>query len=447
MKRRTRLRQWGRRLVRLALVLAVLYGLAGFLTARIGPQPPVVLSVAEAGSPVPAEGLDVRVVDPGDPAVAPWLADGRVEVRGALSVHSGRSHDAEGTFDEVGAAAERAGLDFVVLGDHPSAWLHEPGALDPLRRGGVLLVPGQEMVIPGSGRVLVAGLEVDTIVERWEGEVSELTARVAAVDGYVSVVHARSPRGRERWQAGLDAPGMDAWETLDVSEIARLRLADRWVGYHLTSFLAGLATGRATGPVLALNREGTSAPGLLAYDSARAREGMTLTAGLNHHPKARIAGKLVPPYTPFFRTYVNHVRLDAPLDADPGQARARLFRGLRDGDVFVSMGDADEARGFRFGAIRDDPEGRSLLGLRLPPEAPGRYFVRLLRNGRDVAWIPVEGDATLTVRTPGPGFYRVEIARAGISLGGLRYGLRPWILSNAVDVGPPPPGSGRPVGP
>lgn len=437
MKRRSTLRRWARRVARLGLIAAVVYGVAGFLTARIGPEPPIVMTPEAGPPPVGGTGLDVRRADPDREPLASWLDDGAVELRGALSVHSGRSHDAEGTFDEIGAAAAQAGLDFVVLGDHPSTWLEEPGALDPLRVGEVLLVPGQEMVIPGSGRVLVVGLEADTIVERWEGEVADLTRRVSAADGYVSVVHARSPRGRERWQAGLDAPGVHAWETLDVSEIARIRLADRWAGYHLTSFLAGLVTGRAQGPVLALNREGTSAPGLLAYDSARARERLTLTAGLNHHPKARIAGRLVPPYTPFFRSFVNHVRVEAPLGDDPARARARLLRGLREGEVFVSMGEADEAGGFRFGVLGDSSSGGRLI-VRLPPAAPGRFFVRLLRNGRDVAWIPVDGGAALTIRPPGPGTYRVEVARAGIPLGSVRYGLRPWILSNAVDVGPRP---------
>lgn len=435
-----RRRRWLRRLIRTAVLLVLLYAAAGYLTSRVGPNPTTVLQPAAASATEEGPGLIVRIADPSVEPLASWLADGSVEVRGALSVHSGRSHDAEGTFDEIGAAAERAEIDFVVLGDHPGSWLHEAGALDPLHSRGVLIVPGQEMVIPRRGRVLAVGLEADTVVERWEGEVRDLTDRVEAAGGYISVVHARSPRGGERWQAGLDAPGIDAWETLDISEVARLRLADRWAGYHMTSFLAGLITGTATGPVLRLNREGTSAPGLLAYDSARARESLTLTAGLNHHPKARIAGALIPPYTPFFRTLVNHVVLDRELSADPRQGRSELLAGLRGGRVFVSMGDAHRAAGFRFGRL--DAE---TLAVRLPPAAEGRYFVRLLRNGRDMGWVPVEGASALTVRVPGPGVYRVEVARAGIAIGPWRYGLTPWILSNAIDVGAPVPVS-SPIG-
>lgn len=437
MTRGRRLRRWGKRLVQGALALAVVYGAAGYLTSRLEPAPKLVVEPLAEGAPgeartaddVGGESLVVWNADPAREPLASWLAGG-TEVRGVLSVHSGRSHDSEGTFDEIALAAARTGLDFVMLGDHPGDWLQEEGALDPVRNRGVLLIPGQEMVIMETGRVLAVGLEADTLVERWEGTVDELVARIAAVDGYAGVVHARSPRPRERWHAGVEAPGIHGWETLDVSEVARLRLADRWVGYHLTSFLAGLATGRAQGPVLRLNREGTSAPGLLAYDSARALGPLTLTAGLNHHPKARIAGRLVPPYTPFFRTLVNHVVLDAPLSDDPRMGRQEVLQGLRAGGVFVSLGEAEAASGFRFGPLGDET-----LAVRLPPGATGRFFIRVLRDGEEIGWVPVRDDAALTIRPPGPGVYRVELTRAGVPVGPWRHGLRPWILSNAVDLG------------
>ena len=429
-----RLRAGLRLTFRLGLLVALLYGVAGFLTLRLVEAPRVRLDGSGGAA-------TVRAVDPAGVEVSAWIADLGSEVRGALSVHSGRSGDSEGTFDEVGVAAARAELDFVVLGDHPGEWLDEPDAFDPVRSQGVLLVPGQELVIADAGRVLAVGLAEDTLVRRWEGSVAELGARIEAVGGFASVVHARSPRGRERWQAGLDAPGIHAWESLDVSEMARLRLADRWVGYHIVSFLSGLVVGAAQGPVLRLNREGTSAPGLLAYDSARSRQPLVLTAGLNHHPKARIAGRLVPPYTPFFRTFTNHVRLSGALPPDPWEARARLLDGLRRGHVFVSLGDAAEAVGFAFDATAGpggeaaSPESSGELRLRLPPQASGGLLVRLLKDGAEVGWWAGQPGQVFAVETSGAGVYRVEVSRAGIPLGRWRYGLRPWILSNAVAIG------------
>ena len=361
-------------------------------------------------------------------------------------MHSGRSHDAVGTFSEIADAAAKAGLDFVVLGDHPSDWLEEAGALDPVVIGSTVLIPGQEMVLEGKGRALVVGLDADTLVQRWEGEVADLSARVSNVGGFISVVHARSPRGRERWQVGVDAPGVDAWESIDMSEVARLRLADRWAAYHITSFLAGLVTGTSHRPVLRLNREGASAPGLLAYDSARSRETLTLTAALNHHPKARILGQLVPSYSAFFRTYTNHVLVPEAPGAEPFLARTRILDGLKTARVYVSLGDADDAAGFDFGPLpskTDAPtaqDGRPLdarpLAVRLPPEAPGRMLVRVLGNGVERGWFSAEPGEIVAFRPPGAGVYRVEVYRAGLPLGSRRYGMSLWLLSNAIDVGP-----------
>ncbi len=434
-----RVARWARRLVRVGAVLAVCYALAGYLTARIGPAPASIL--APAAGPMPGQPLqgtlDATLADATRGPVASWLAGRGVEVRGAISVHSGRSGDAEGTLDEIGAAADDAGLDFVVLGDHPGIWLDQPGALDPLFNRDVLIVPGQEMVLEGIGRTLTVGLEADTLVRRWEGDAASLAARVDAVGGFVSVVHARSPRGRERWQAGLEAPGIDAWESLDVSEIARLRLVDRWAPYHITSFLVGLATGTAERPVLRLYRDGARAPGLLAYDSARMVQPLTLTAGLNHHPKARIAGRLVPAYGPFFRTLTNHVLLSAPLADDPAIARAQLLSGLRRGGVFVSLGHAAEAEGFRFGVLPTDDGSQVAMGaliVQLPPHAADDLLLRVLHDGQEVGWVDARGGQVQLLRVSAPGVYRVEVYRAGVPLGSRRFDLRLWILSNAVEL-------------
>lgn len=427
-----------RSLLRVAAVGVVVYAILGFFTARITPEPATYLDVRpERPGGVPAP-LAAWRVDPASAEVSAWLDSRGVELRGAVSVHSGRSHDAEGTFAEIAAAAAHAGLDFVVLGDHPSDWLDEPGALDPVVIGSTVLIPGQEMVIEGKGRALVVGLDADTLVHRWEGDVADLSARVEGVGGFLSVVHARSPRGRERWQVGIDAPGVHAWEVIDLSEVARLRLADRWAAYHITSFLAGLVTGTSHRPVLRLNREGAGAPGLLAYDSARSRETLTLTAALNHHPKARIAGRLVPSYRAFFRTYTNHVLVAEPPGTEPFTARDRVLDGLKQSRVYVSLGNAEQATGFDFQRLTAQPGGPAPLAVRLPPDGPDGLLVRVLRDGVDQGWFRADAGDVIAVQPPGDGAYRVEVYRSGIRLGSRRYGMSLWLLSNPVDVGPAP---------
>jgi len=431
-----------RRLRRALRALALLFGVylaAGFLTARLSPQP----RLGVEGSDFTRLGVTESTSDP---------SVGHV-VRGALSVHSGRSHDAEGTLAEVGGAARKTGLDFVFLGDHPEVWTEAADAFEPRRVEGVLIVPGVEMVVADRGRVLAVGL--DTVPRRWESSLEELLARVDSTEGFVSVVHPRSPRNRERWQ-DQDARGVHAWEAFDVSEMARARLNEVWAPYHLVSLFAGLPIGRTDEALVGLWRERSATPAILAYDTIHGSARVTLTGGLNHHPKARVPGGLFPPYTPFLRTVVNHLRLAEPLSDDPHAARAQLTHALRSGAVHVSLGHPDRVAGFRFWAealdgtaaaageeVQVEAPSRVALRVRIPDAAPGRVYVRLIRDGRTALW--AEGRAGETLMFGGAdGVHRIEIHHAGMRVPLLgRLNLRPWILSNPIAIRRASPDSTR----
>jgi hypothetical protein len=419
-----------------ALCGALFYAVLGFLALNVTPGP---------------DSLDTASVlsVPGDPGAlfaattseTSRGSDGTV-LRGVLSVHTGRSHDAQGTLTEVAAAARNTNLDFVVLGDHPGLW-SERGeeVMVPHRREGVLIVPGLELVISGVGRTLAVGL--DTLPRRWEGTVEDLVQRADSLQAFLSVVHPRSPRSRERWN-GLDAPGVHAWESFDVSEMARIRLKEPWAAYHLASFVGGLLVGKGEGSLAALWRERTRTPALLSYDSVRAVQPVTLTGGLNHHPKARLGGLLFPRYEPFFRTVVNHVLLPGPISEDPDAARGQLLDALRAGRLFVTLGDPDGADEFRVwgvGTTRGVTEmgGRAPwiegagLHIRLPGGVRGELLVRILRDGEEADWLRANAGETLFWTAATAGVYRVEVFRGGLRMGRARVGFRPWILSNPVE--------------
>jgi hypothetical protein len=430
-----RLRRPVRAVLRGLLLLVALYMVVGFTATRTT-RDAVEFSTV---------GVEWGGADPG-----PAGSEGERGLRGAISVHTGRSHDAEGTLDEVGRAAAAAGLDFVILGDHVGEWAEGgPALLEPQWNQGVLLVPGLELVVKDAGRVLAVGL--DTLPREWLGTVDELVAEVREAGGFLSVVHPRSPRARERW-AGLSQPGIDAWESFDISEMARLRQDEPLVGYRIAGLLATMTTGRGHKSLARFWKEGTATPALLAYDSARARGPVVLTGGLNHHPKARILGRLVPAYTPFFRTVVNHVRVDGPRESDPVRARARLLHALRSGHLFVTLEDAEEVQDFDLwarngagvtasmgGQMPWDPS--TVLRVSLPP-AVARAPVRILRDGVEVTWLEGRGGEVVGWSVPGPGRYRVEVFRPGWRVGRLRFGFRPWIVSNPVELRDPAAGEG-----
>jgi hypothetical protein len=242
----------------------------------------------------------------------------------------------------------------------------------------------------------------------------------------------------------VDHLEVDAWEALDVSEMARARLADPWVGYHVVALFGSLVLRRGHESLLRLGREGFRAPGVLAYDSMRAGGPLTITGGVNHHPKGRLPGGSFPPYLPFFRTVTNHVLLEGSPALDPVEAWAEIAGALRGGRSYLSLGDAPRARGFRFGAWSGDGRwvemgeafGRSAgahLFVGLPPDARGDLLVRILRDGHEDMWLAGAAGDRLTWPVAGAGVYRVEVYRAGIPLGRWRWNLRPWLLSNPVE--------------
>ncbi len=365
---------------------------------------------------------------------------------GVFSVHTDRSHDARGTREQVAAAAARAGLDFVVVGDHPPD-PRKPGweFWDPVVLDGVLVEGGQELRTPEAGKILAMG--VDTTFRRWESSYDSLVAVLQAHDATSFVVHGRGPRRSERWVQPT-VFGMQGWEVLDLSEAARHRFRSPWAPYHLFTLLAGLPLGLGDRALLHLMREGFDTPTLMAYDSLRMEGPLVATAGLNVHPKLAPGPFLFPPYGPFFRTLVCHLVSPEPLPADPVAASSVLSEEVREGELFISLGRHRRAGGFRLGAVdgaevvvgmgRDGPAAAGVALRGGFQDGGGRRLVyRVLRNGTEMAWLR---GPELEWEPPGPGVYRVEVYTYGARLGSTFFRLRPWIFANPiglVEVGEP----------
>ncbi len=366
-----------------------------------------------------------------------------VVVSGALAVHTRRSHDAIGTEREVAEAARAAGLDFVILTDHRSS--SAPDSLWQLQARyevGVLLVRGQEISLgPDVGRVLIFGL--DTVVTRWDGGLGSLGRRLEESGATAIVAHSRSPRERDSWRPEA-APGIVGWEVFDLADVGRARLGDPWVLYHLLALAASAPLGRSHESLVRLHREGFQQPAVAAFDSFYARQDLTAVAGLDAHPKTRVAGRLVPSYEPLFKSLVNHVTLDEPLPLLPEEATAVLAAALRRGRVHVSFGDASRARSFslrleapesaggeRIGRL--DWEPGLLLRAGLDDESPSRTTFRVIRDGSEAAWFR---GAELAWPLPASGSYRVEVYKYTLRIGPLYWNLRPWVFSNPLRVAP-----------
>lgn len=408
---------------------------------------------------------------------------------GVFSVHTDRSHDATGSREEVARAAVAAGLDFVVIGDHPPDD-RKPGWAfwDPVVLEGVFIEGGQELRSPEAGKILAVA--VDTTYRQWTGDYASFVDMLSREEATAFVVHGRGPRGSERWVAPT-VEGVQGWEVLDISEFASHRLRGLWGLYHALTLAAGTPLGLGDEALLHLMREGFNTPTVAAYDSFRIEAPLTATAGLNVHPKVRIGSLLVPSYELFFRTLVTHVAVEARRPSgpppDPAETRERLMVGARSGAAFVSLGGREEARGFRMGVMtgdrlqagmgstavlaegsllragfvragsgrggalrgEPDPDGSGpsasgpvrSVGTGFAQEGPAeagaiggparKLLYRILRDGREVVWM---SGGEMEWRPTTPGIYRVEVYRYAARIGNIFFRLRPWIFSNPVEL-------------
>ncbi len=361
---------------------------------------------------------------------------------GVIAVHTGRSHDAIGSESEVALAARAAGLDFVVLTDHRSESAPDSLWQLPARyEQNVLLVRGQEVSLgPEIGRVLVFGL--DTALTRWDGGLEALGRRLEGAGATAIVAHSRSPRVRDSWRP-KSVPGIVGWEAFDLADVGRARLADPWVLYHLSALAVSAPLGRGHESLLRLHRKGFDQPAVAAFDSLYARHDLTALAGLDAHPKVRVAGRLVPGYEPFFRSLVNHVTLAGPLPTRAEEATAALAAALRRGRVHISFGDASQARSFDLWVEPESGPAQPrrqwswepglLLRAGFADVSPSRTLYRVVGDGVPVAWLR---GPSLAWPVPAAGAYRVEVYRYTFRVGPLYWNLRPWVFSNPLRVAP-----------
>jgi hypothetical protein len=93
------------------------------------------------------------VLVPPAPIAAPALASAGFTARGAYHIHSDRS-DGSGSVDEIAQAAQRAGLQFIIVTDHGDG-TRVPDA--PQYRHGVLVIDAVELNTAG-GHMVALGL-------------------------------------------------------------------------------------------------------------------------------------------------------------------------------------------------------------------------------------------------------------------------------------------------
>jgi hypothetical protein len=317
------------------------------------------------------------------------------DYRGIIHCHSKYSHDSQGTYEEILAAAKAAKVDFICMTDHPPSG--DKGL--PLREGwrglhdGVLFIQGAEY----SDQILGLGLK-----EPISGKDRRETIKAIHEQGGVAI--ACHPEEIADWDAYTEADGMEIY---NVHATLKRKSKDKM-------FFVQVAKALKEDPehCFQLLQELDRAI-LKKWDEINRKRPFAGIAGNDAHQNVKPFGLQVDPYPRAFKFVTTHVMAEE-------LSESAILDGLRASRTFVVFeigGVLPSGTGY----LTLDDAGRGTVDL---PDA----FTVLFRDGEWISdgrlrmanqkepWIPKQ-----------PGVYRFE-ARLDIADG------LPWVVTNPIRV-------------
>jgi hypothetical protein len=310
-------------------------------------------------------------------------------------------------------SAARAGLQFVVLTDHGDGTRRDTA---PVYRSGVLIIDGVEISTTG-GHYAAFGIAPSPYP--LGGDALDVVEDVARLGGFGVAAHADSPKRDLRWLPR--AADVDAVEWLNLDTVWRQATRGQVAR-------AGIAYWFRPAETLALAMTRPDATFDWIDTLARHRRVLMFAAADAH-------GSFVSSYEPSFKTVTTRVELAAPLGGNAGEDARAIVAALRAGHHYSAVSGLARHGAFEFfartanGVARqgDELPGGMPVTLEARVAAPHGASLLLLRNGVLVRQTTA---GALTFEADGrPATYRVEARIDDV----------PWIVSNPIFVGLPPP--------
>ncbi len=348
----------------------------------------------------------------------------RRTIAGAFHVHSLRS-DGTGNTDAIAAAAQRAGLQFVVMTDHGDG-TRQPEV--PAYIHDVLVVDGVEISTNGGHYI---ALDMPASPYPLGGDAGSVVEDVRRLGGFGVVAHPDSPRAELTW-TDWSAP-VDGLEWLSIDSEwrneSRLRLARSAFDYMIRPGPALAAI--LDRPVATFERwDGLAARARIVALAAHDAHGGT-TRALDDGSRRPALG--LPSYEASFRAFATRAILSQERTGNAEHDSRLLLDAIRGGRVFTAIDGVAGPAWLDYSA--DLGGARMEMGEELPFAKGIRLSVRstlpaggslvLLRNGVEV---DESASPALSVVADGPGAYRVE-ARTSRSPGTPPV---PWLVSNPI---------------
>ena len=341
-----------------------------------------------------------------------------------LHVHTTFS-DGTGSIEEVIQAAQKAGLDVLLINDHDTL-----GAKDAGYEGyhqELLVLVGTELSGPHN-HYLAYG--IDHCPDYSWRSPQDFIDRIRSEGGLGFLAHPFE-KGSPLNEGG-HAFTWDDWSVGGFDGICIWNYSSCWkakVRDWPTGFYHYFLTYRTlSGP----DREA-----LAKWDElARTRRVAAVGGSDAHAFRAAIVGGLafsVFPYEHSFRAINTHVLLNRPLSGDLHQDRAEVYRALKEGSSFVAHDRIRPSNGFDFwlenGSEKRAGSGQEVIwekGDCLRWMTPSGALTRLIRDGGEV---PVTNTDPGGYQVLSRGAYRLE-AYWPVRF----FGNRPWIFSNHIYV-------------
>jgi hypothetical protein len=354
------------------------------------------------------------------PASAPAPPD---LIVGAYHIHSDRS-DGTGSVDAIAAAAQRAGLRFIILTDHGDA-TRAPDP--PSYRHGVLCIDAVE-ISSVAGHLVALNLGGPAPYPL-AGEARDVIEDIHRLGGWAVAAHPDSPREALRWHGTM--AGVDGVEWFNVDSEWRAH------GFATLAPVALRSLFRAPESVATLFQ--SPARSLARLDALSAARPVFTLAAVDAH--ARLGQDVeqgsvalqFPGYETMFRVVTQTVKLDRPLTGDARADSVSVLDAIHAGRSFsVVRAFVDTPFALQFqaatasgrvdygGALAVAPGGATFHAA-VPPGRQARLV--LMHGGREVA----SGIDALDFQAGEPGAYRVEARLADRTV--------PWIVSNAIQIG------------
>ncbi|UCE85882.1 MAG: PHP domain-containing protein [Deltaproteobacteria bacterium] len=332
------------------------------------------------------------------PRERPLVAGRYTDYRGAIHVHSHFSHDSEGRIEDIVAAANATGLDFVIMTDHITrdSVANGPAGV----HGDTLFIPGGEMH-RGGGSIL--GIGMTRYVERKRRQPQQIIDDVVDQGALALIGY---PEGFHEWQ-------VTGYVGIEIYNL-KSDVLDEWKLPGVLSFLL-LPPRQAFGRIV-----DRPAEPLARWDRMLRERPLVGVVGSDAHANIRILGRTFGSYHQVFQLFTNHLLARSRSQED-------LLEALASGRAYSSFDVFGYVSHFAFTAR--DGERVALMGesIALGPELrgevriPERAEVHLLRDG-ELEWVR-EGEV-LRFPIARPGVHRVEVYKRG----------RLWILSNPIYV-------------